>query len=309
LGEDAPRSLLGRRVVFNPVSPAAPDEVLGHSYDGLLQQRFLVPARLLPALLVVVEPAVPAQQAVLAEPLATAVYGLELVREVCEPKTVAVIGGGPTGLLYAIYLRASGAKRVLLVHRRRSRLAWAAAAGIVGRDETVVAGDGGVPELPPEVAGQVDAAFLCTNRRGAADGLRTAVALLRPGGCVDFVTAFPEAVEEFHAFNEIRRANACGARARHGRLHRLGGATAKEIWLTGHRGTSRAHLEESLRHLAKSSERFGALITDTLSMARAACELPGLARSHGRRQGDGAEIVKVLVDLTDSAQHGGVPCA
>jgi threonine dehydrogenase-like Zn-dependent dehydrogenase len=300
LGDGVPRSLLGRRVVFNPVNPAAPDEVLGHSYDGLLQQRFLVPARLLPDLLVVVEPAVPARLAVLAEPLATAVYGFELVREVCEPNTVVVIGGGPTGLLYAVYLRASGVTRVLLVHRRASRLAWAKAAGVVRDGEAVLADDARACGVPPALEGQADAAFLCTNRGGAADGFRTARALVRSGGCVDFVTAFPEGVEGFRRFNEIRRANACGAGAGPGRHHCLSGPEPKKTWLTGHRGTSPAHVREALRHLEKSPELFGKLVTDQLSMARAARELPGLARDRGRRLSDGRETVKVLVELADS---------
>ena len=111
VGPGGPAALVGRRVVFNPVDPAEQDAVLGHSYDGLLQERVLVPARRVPQMLVTVEPDAPPALATLTEPLGTAVYGQELVRAVCRPRRVLVIGAGPVGLLNTLLARhASGAE-------------------------------------------------------------------------------------------------------------------------------------------------------------------------------------------------------
>jgi threonine dehydrogenase-like Zn-dependent dehydrogenase len=300
LGPGAPEWLRGRRVVFNPVNPTRPDEVLGHSYDGLLQERYLVPARLIAALLLVVAPAVLVPHVVLTEPLGTAVYGMELLRKVCEPRSVAVVGAGPAGLLYAVVARAAGAENVFLLHRSPERLAWAVAAGIIRSHEAVLLGRGApASTLRDLTAGRgADAAFLCTTRTGAPAGLQTALSVVRPGGCIDLVTGFPAGcgAHDYRPFEDVRCANVCGStRAEAHRPHfRRDG---KRIWLTGHRGTSHAHLCTAMKLLGQMPKRFGRLLTQIVPMDQAANASHRLSEDRRRGLG-GRECVKVVVDLT-----------
>jgi threonine dehydrogenase-like Zn-dependent dehydrogenase len=87
----------------------------------------------------------PARTAVLIQPLACVLYALEQVRPLAG-RSVAVIGQGPIGLLFAHLAKAAGAARVTGVDRRdRSDLAAA-----FGVDEMVrAASDLWVASLPP----------------------------------------------------------------------------------------------------------------------------------------------------------------
>jgi threonine dehydrogenase-like Zn-dependent dehydrogenase len=302
----APESLCGKQVVFNPVNPAAPGEVLGHSYDGLLQQRFNVPARLLPTLLLCPAPVLPLPQAVLAEPLATVVYGIELVRQVCELRTVAVVGAGPAGLLYALHARAAGASRVSIVHPSHERLMWAVGAGVIGKGEALLADD-----MAGRCAGDCDAVFLCTTRRGAPAGMRTALRLAKPGGCIDLVSGFPETCDEYRLVREARAANVCGATKGRRPHERYMAHDAKPVWLTGHRGTSAAHLAHAISLLGAQPDYYGRLITHIVPLEDAAATLTALSRAgiDRPRASAAADCVKVVVDVSDSILRRRASCA
>jgi len=292
VGPGGPPLAAGSHVVFNPVNPARPFEVLGHSFDGLWQEKAIIPA----AVVVPADPDLPADLGPLVEPLGTAVYGHELACAAAgRPEGVAVVGGGPVGLLYAIHARAAGAKRVVLIHPSPTRLAWAVAAGIVGAADAVLADATG-----PPVGVDADVVYLCTPRAGAVAGLRTALAVVRDGGCVDLVAGLPDGASAPAAWagvdpNEVRRRNVCGVTTGESSVAvRAGpGQTAR---ITGHRGTAAAHLIAAMRVLASDPGAFRRLVTHVVPLGPDAAELVG-RMSRGEPPADGGERVKVVIEI------------
>ena len=102
------------------------------------------------------------------EPLGVALWALDL-GHVPFGGSVAVVGGGPIGLLLIQLLRAAGASRVVaaepLAHRREAAARW-------GADEVITPGD--------DVSGYgADVAF---ELAGNDDAVRIALESVRPGG-------------------------------------------------------------------------------------------------------------------------------
>jgi alcohol dehydrogenase len=131
---------------------------------GAFQEFFTLPERNLH----VVPDRIPSDRAVFTEPLAAA---CEILDQVSIPygEPVAVLGDGKLGLLIGMVLRAHGC-RVRQFGRHPEKLRIAAATGI----EVEVAGD----RLPGSAFDWV------VDATGSAEGLRAAVAMVRPRGTV-----------------------------------------------------------------------------------------------------------------------------
>jgi alcohol dehydrogenase len=114
-----------------------------------------------------VPPSVPDDDAVFLEPLAAACEILDQIR-ISNDEPVAVLGDGKLGLLIAQVLHAHGA-RVTLYGRHVSKLAIAGACGIDTR----------LADAPGKRAYQV-----VVDATGSAQGLRTAVEMVRPRGTI-----------------------------------------------------------------------------------------------------------------------------
>ncbi len=127
--------------------------------DGALADFLAVPV----AVLHRVPDAVPDRAAVFAEPLAAAFEILEQLGDVADRRAV-VLGDGKLGLLVAQVLHGAGAT-VVLAGRHAEKLARAAALG--------------VPTGTPEAG-----ADLVVDATGSPDGLRNALALVRPRGTI-----------------------------------------------------------------------------------------------------------------------------
>ena len=146
---------------------------LGFRRPGVWAERVAVPA----ARLTVIADHVPAEHAVLAEPLACALHFLERAR-LRQGETVLVIGGGPAGQLTLLAARAAGAGRVLLsdpVAARRELATGLGADAVLDPtsddvEATVAELTGGVgPDVVIEIAGTPAA-------------VTQSVGLPRPGG-------------------------------------------------------------------------------------------------------------------------------
>jgi 2-desacetyl-2-hydroxyethyl bacteriochlorophyllide A dehydrogenase len=128
------------------------------------------------------------QQAILIEPLATPVHAARLAGPL-SGRTVAILGGGPIGLLMLAVARHHGAARVVLTDRHASKLARALAHGA----------DAAVDARAPDVEGRVRAAlgesadvvFDCVATQESVD---QATALARKGGTVVIVGVAAEPV-------------------------------------------------------------------------------------------------------------------
>lgn len=238
---------LGDRVVFNPVDPTDQDSILGHSYDGLLRERLVVRTADMPHLLVKVLGDLPSRLAVLSEPLATAVYGVELVEAaVGSIRSAIVVGGGSFGLLVSSILTSRGCQ-VLLVEPSRHRREWAIDNGVATRDNVIA-------RLSPASrrfgGAGADVGFVCTPRGAAMEAFYAACASVRDGGCVDLVTGFEPGMGVPGLsvdINDVRRNNVSGVGKP--KFSQYSTAGAKKIWLTGHRGSSLEHVTAAMRWL------------------------------------------------------------
>jgi threonine dehydrogenase-like Zn-dependent dehydrogenase len=294
----------GDTVVFNPVNPRNQAEILGHSFDGLMQEKRWVSAGEL-AWGLAVQTAVPALDPVLGaltEPLAAVLYGFELVGQAVAAQTVAVIGAGPVGLLAVLSAQDLGAAQVLLVTNSQRRRQWVADRGILPARCVLVAGEDNLGTTVPErLAGRkLDAAFLCTSRAAAVAMLGSILPALRQGGCADLLGGFADG-DRITALpgldlNTVRRANVCGI-PQPGIVAEQVCADGKRIHVTGHRGTAARHLALAQATLSQAPGRYGTVITHRCSLD-AAPEL--LAQVLGRAEPGAfgqAEFVKGVIDF------------
>jgi threonine dehydrogenase-like Zn-dependent dehydrogenase len=301
VGQGANGFAPGDRIVFNPVNPADQAEILGHSSEGLFQQRRIVTAAELAwgMAVRVDEPALDAVLGTLVEPLAAVLYGYELVEQTVTPQSVIIVGAGPIGLLAALSAQDRGARRVLLVTNSRRRREWVVSAGILLKRDVVVANDAhslSASCTPGE--NTADAAFLCTPRRSARAMLEAILPMVRDGGCVDLVGGFADGdrVDSLPGLdlNAVRRSNVCGVPVPGLTVPWIDTA-GKRVHLTGHRGTHPRHLASSQRLMSDQPGRYRAVITHRCSLAAA----PALLARLTKRGEDGprGELVKAIIDL------------
>ncbi len=118
-------------------------------------------------------------QAALLEPLSCVVYGLSLVN---ASGTVAILGAGPIGLLYAALARSQGAERVLLAgrHALRRQVAERLGAEVLPEAE--------LPGQAVQAAGGADLVIECTGQPAVWED---AVHAARRGGTVLFYGGCP----------------------------------------------------------------------------------------------------------------------
>ena len=180
----------GERVIINPVNPERAAEVIGHSIDGCLQERFIANAALVRQGRLVAAPnQLPLPVAALAEPLAAVIYGFELVEHVTPVRSVAVFGAGPIGLMVCILARIRGAHLVRLVHNRESRFAWAVSQGIVDKRDGIAVDDLDSIVRSGAKREMFDAAFVCVPRPASREAFNSARRIARAGGVIDMVSA------------------------------------------------------------------------------------------------------------------------
>lgn len=126
VGPDVDAAAVGRRCVGENV--LADGGEVGFEHPGGYGGLFLTEAVNLHFL----PDAFPMHTAVLIEPLAVAVRGMERLGDFPAEGPVLVIGDGPIGLLMLMLLRRAGASRVILAGGREPRLAAARALGAAG---------------------------------------------------------------------------------------------------------------------------------------------------------------------------------
>ena len=148
----------------------------GHgSYDGALRQQMVWPKRCLFPIPDTISDA----EGALLEPLGVAMHATDLGK-LQLGMSVGVFGVGPIGLLILQLARLSGAKRIVVTDKLAHRLE---AARALGASNAVLAGtDTEIQEVMAATDGRgVDVAFEVA---GENEAVESAVASVRPGGCV-----------------------------------------------------------------------------------------------------------------------------
>jgi threonine dehydrogenase-like Zn-dependent dehydrogenase len=303
VGPDVSQFSVGQRVTFLPNNPNDPAYILGVSSEGLYQQRLLISsAALTRSMVVPLASGVPLVCAPLIEPFATVLYGQSLLEQVGSPKSMAVVGAGPIGLLNALYARKQGCAHVFLVDTSQDRLDWAVQRGIVADEQALLNSPQLVETLLERTAGQgVDAAYLCTPRSATRSVLKQALSYMREDGGIS-LTAGVDSSEELAELpgvdlDAIRRANVCGLGQEVGACVTREG---KQLWLTGHSGASTEYLQEAMRLLLEDPASYARVISH-VAPYRAA---PGVFASLLAADSQdimGTPGVKVIIDFTDDS--------
>ena len=300
---------VGQQVVFNPAAQLSRGRILGHNTPGLFQKFIAVDSQAVEdGLVMPVNECRSPVCGALVEPLAAIVYAHELISNaIPDLRTVLILGGGPVGLLAAIYLSNLGVK-ILLVHPAQSRLDTVARLNILNPVATLLASDDVAERIKARNDGHpVDAALIATTRAGAPWALCQAVEVVGHGGCVDLVTNYPENATTPHgictpALRAVRAANICGS-PKEGR-YLFADILGRRIALTGHRGTSQAHLRMALAALSRDATSYTRLITHVLPLREAAEAIQRLAESK-RHCVNGQDCIKLAIDMTSRSPSPG----
>ncbi|MFI1754283.1 hypothetical protein [Streptomyces sp. NPDC020571] len=280
---DGPGTTFGARCLVNPVNVEDQDRIIGHSEEGMLQEAVRIPASAAwDGLLVPVRPGLEPLLAVLSEPLGVAVYGIGLLARSRLPERLLVVGAGPMGLLTAVAARLLGVPEIALADRSDRRIRYATENGLVADHLAWSAASGRLKgDFTP------DAVALCVGREHRQGALDEAVRVAASGARIDLVTGFPPGETrpalpgvDLHG---IRRGNVCG-RPSPGRVAPVTTTGGKPLGLTGHRGTSRGHLEDAMKLLVDHPSVFRKIITDVVPLD----EAPRLVRALVLARGDAA---------------------
>lgn len=290
----------GSFVVFNPVDPIAPDRVLGHTRNGVLQQWVTQKTTEIDQGMLVTTPELRCDIGPLAEPLATALYGNSLVRQRVNERVAVVLGTGPIGLINALHARASGCEQVYLVGTSDAALAEAVQAGVVPAEAAILE-----RECRHVLGrGAADSVYVCTPRQGALAALGLATTIVRAGGCIDLVAGFQDRVTWPSAtgvrLNDVRRANTCGRGD--GRATQVHDDTGKAIWLTGHRGTAAHHVKAAVEFLTAEPEFYKRIVSHVVPLDAASDAITQLSRSR-RRTISGRYCTKLVVLINPDRCH------
>ena len=297
----------GQLVVFNPVNPHDQDLVLGHSTSGLLQTyRVISEAEISHGLVLQVDLPCATELGILAEPLGAAIYAHELIAKYTNVEKLAIVGGGPEGLLSALYALGNLGREVFLVHNESSRLDWIAGQEILHREKMFLDSDRLASEILAATRGRgVDATIVCTSRRGSLAALSKALLYTRNEGCINLTVGFDsnDRLGELPDVDlgAIRRRNVCGHPVEgFASRHRVSG---RNLYLTGHRGTSRTHILQAIETLTANPKSYSRLITHRIPFSGAAQFLEFLAKSRHPCCYEQRQIIKPVIDFSDTTRH------
>jgi 2-epi-valiolone-7-phosphate 1-reductase len=292
---------LGDAVVFNPVSPAQKDEILGRSFDGLFQERFLVErADWMDWLIHRIPKSLVKPIGALIEPLATAIYSRDLAISQSDARKAVVIGDGPIAMLNSIVLRLSGFESVLMIHGRSTRRSWAVNNGYFSQFDVISGRGNVVGNVLERLNGEfADVAIICSPGETVERATLDAFGYLKSSGLINFVSNAVPAVISLNSgdlnVRELQHRSSRGIPS-HGVLQRFESTNGKFVKVHGQHGVSAAHIQESIDLLVENPLPFKNLITDVVGFDDSpAAVSSAIEWSLGRMTGD--RPMKVVVEL------------
>lgn len=293
----------GEYVVFNPVDPTDQNQILGHNTPGLLQEQYLVTEHAVENDLVVpfpkdIEPMLGA----LVEPLGTVVYGHSLVSQAVKQSSIAIVGAGAIGIMHALYAKAQGYKQVLLVNASKDHLDWCIQRGIITQENTFLDSDNLANEILAATEGEgVDAVYMCTSRPNALTALSKALQYVKAEGCIDLVGGIKDGdrideLPDVKDLNAIRRANFCGIPSS-GYVEATTTNRGKQVYITGHRGTSLEHFRGVIENLRSHGDLFSKVVSHIVSFEACAPLFNEIAKGQVK-EFNNVPYIKAVVDLS-----------
>ena len=271
------QSMTGQPVVINPTSPITGIAELGHTEDGLMQEIFVVPARLRNQTLRAL-PGLNPHLAVLVEPLSSVLMALSVMQRIHQPRSVLIVGRGTIGHLFRISLPRS----------------------FKSVENIVVAGTAGQEVV---ARSSFDTVILCANCDRAAAALHIGVHALGPKGLVYLFGGIPKDYSDPRfprvSLSAVRFHNS-GAIGQDpiGMRVTLSGGFA--VTIAGSRGASNQDMVNAMQELIANASAYRGLLTVVsepsvaLRLLRDAIENP-LQR----------KWIKLAIDMRTWSQHAG----
>lgn len=277
--------LVGTAVTVNPTHPHDPSFLLGHNLPGLWAERIRIPAIAVQAGLVIPVPAYAGRPrvAALAEPLASALYGVRIARHTLRPAVLVVWGDGIVGRLARDLWHAElpGLHSVLVGH---------------GPDAI----DPHAAELPRLLAGLPSpvVAVIATPRTGTREAL-TFLDRHVPGTLlVDVHAGVPSGPIRLTAGDidvaTIRAAN-CGGSPWPPRIEEFARSHGR-LLLCGHRGVSGGHLREAIDLLHTAPDIGKRVLTHQVGLEEAA-DLINTVLTSSMRSTYGRRVLKAAIRI------------
>ena len=295
---------VGQKVTFLPNNPHDLEDILGVSTEGLFQRALLISRPALKrGMLIPCDPHLPLICGPVLEPFGTVLYGQHLVRQVCRPGSMAVVGTGAIGLFTALHARSQGCEQVFLIGTSQARLDWAVRRGIIERSHAFLHAPALAQTLLDHTAGQgVDVVDICTPRAATLSVLEQALRFVREDGCIH-LSAGTNSREPLPALpevdlNRIRQANVCGQGHE---VNHYVTRSGKGLWLTGHSGTSAQYIQEAMSLLLTASPVYSKVISHCISYRAAPRVFEALLTDHPQHE-SGTPYVKVVLDFTTEDQ-------
>ncbi|MFJ5517008.1 alcohol dehydrogenase catalytic domain-containing protein [Streptomyces griseoluteus] len=277
----------GTPVTVNPTHPRDPSFLLGHNLPGMWAEYCRIPATAVRAGLIVPVPADAGQPrvAALAEPLASALYGVRVARHALRPAALVVWGDGIVGrLARELWDRELPGRRTLLV----------------GRGADAVDPDGAeLPRMLAQLPSPV-VAVIATPRTGTCGALKALDRHVPGTLLVDVHGGLPSGPVRLTAGDidiaAVRAAN-CGGEPWPPRIAAYTRPLGP-LLLCGHRGVSGKHLREAVELLRTTAELGERVLTHEVSLAEAA-DLINTVLTSSARRADGRRVLKTAIRLGD----------
>ena len=248
----------GTRVIINPVHRKHPHTVIGHSCDGVFRELFCVDAaEAVEGSLLVPCPgecSVEDAELVLAEPIASVLYSLELLREECNASSLLVRGSGTVGILAAKLWSILTGSAAILVSGSEVHAQWLKESTRWPANVRVCSSHTLADAIREFGSAELKAAILCCSRESAPEGLRLLLDAVKEGATIDLMAGFPAEYREPRLgeviLDSIRWNNVCGFRhSPHTAV--ADRASGKTVYLLGHRGTAERHILQAVDLLSR----------------------------------------------------------
>jgi threonine dehydrogenase-like Zn-dependent dehydrogenase len=245
---DAPSTCslqLGDFVAVNPLSRLDPQRVVGHTCEGVFREYVCCSAAKEEEDPVFVKIPRASQEvnSVLAEPLASALYGIDLLASESDTDDLIIVGSGSVSLLAARMWAMRPRSRVVIVAGNREHVTWLRNA-LTWLDNINIINEGDANQIINSYTPRFvrRAVLLCSSRATALSKLSLLLNLVEENGLVDLMTGFPENCRHpllpDLSLSGVRSLHICGENrgSKCWEPVRLSGSTT--VRFLGHRGTS-----------------------------------------------------------------------
>ena len=249
----------GARVIINPVHRKHPRTVIGHSRDGVFRELFCLDAAdAVEGSHLVLCPmgcSLEDTELVLAEPLASVLYSLELLREKCGAASLLIRGSGTVGILAAKLWPILTGSSAILVSKSEAHARWLRESTRWPANVRICCGTTLASAIGECSGGPgFNAAILCCSRESAPEGLCWLLDVVHDGATIDLMAGFPAAYREARLggadLDGVRWNNICGISGSPPTAV-VDRSSGKSLYLIGHRGTGKRHILQAIELLSR----------------------------------------------------------